>query len=109
MVLLDGTLEQTAQACFNGNLNFRPPLDVAVLVRKVWDIGTEIVLLQTGVQVDGDVVTRISPAIEDSQRDFLLSLHGQSVKTALGQWKALFDLVTTLISTLGKTLFKHKS
>ncbi len=115
-VFIGGTLEQTAQACFAGSVaspgllaektRFKTTLNVAVLVRKMWDIGTETVLAQTSVQVDGDVVTRISPLMEAGQRDFLLGLHESSLKIGLGQWQALFSLVTSLISTLGKDLFK---
>ncbi len=115
-VFIDGTLEQTAQACFAGSVasqgvlggktKFKTTLNVVVLVRKMWDIGTETVLAQTSVQVDGDVVTRISPLMEAGQRDFLLGLHESSLKIGLGQWQALFSLVTSLISTLGKDLFK---
>ncbi len=115
-VYIGGTLEQTAQACFAGSVTsqgllggktkFKSTLNVVVLVRKMWDIGTETVLAQTSVQVDGDVVTRISPLMEESQRDFLITLHESSLKIGLGQWQALFSLVTSLISTLGKDLFK---
>jgi len=104
-VLIDGTLEQTAQACFRGKPKFRTTLDVAVVVRKIWDIGTETVLLQTSVQVDGDVVTRISPEIDAAHRDFLLALHASSLKTGLAQWQALFNLVKALCQDLGKSLF----
>ncbi len=105
-LLIDGTLEQTARACFEGEQTLRISMKVAVLVRKVWDIGVETVLAQTSVQVDGDVVTRVSPMMLEEQRDFLLGLHNTALKTGLTQWKALFDLVATLINGLAKEVFK---
>jgi len=103
--LFGGTLEETAQAVFSGARNYYDETDVVILIRKVWDIGTETVLAQTSVQVDGDMVTRISPDIEGAQRDFLLALHTSSVKTGLAQWQAMFDLVKSLIGELGRMLF----
>ncbi len=103
--LFGGTLEETAQAVFSGARNYYDETDVVILIRKVWDIGTETVLAQTSVQVDGDMVTRISPDIEGAQKDFLLALHTNSVKTGLAQWQAMFDLVKSLIGELGQMLF----
>ena len=103
--IFGGTLEQTAQALFSGLPAPEIPIETTVQIRKAWDVGTETVLLQTSVQVDGDVITRISPSIEVPERDFLLSLHNGSVQTGLGQWKALFDLVKSLMGELGRVLF----
>ncbi len=82
------------------------PLDSLVLVRKAWDVGTEVVMMQTSVQIDGDVVMRISPGLDDAKRAFFADLHAASVRTGLGQWDRMFALVRDLIGDLGRAIFR---
>jgi hypothetical protein len=83
--------------------NVEPAL--AVVVRKVWDIGTEEVLFQTVLQLDGDVVMRMSPYVPDAQRQLLFEIHRRTLDIGVAQWKGLFEIVASLIRDLGKTIF----
>lgn len=73
-------------------------MNIAILVRKAWEIGTETVLFQSVIQIDGDVVTRLSPQIGSADRAFLSELHKGSVQTSMARWQAMFDLVCSLVN-----------
>jgi hypothetical protein len=69
-------------------------------VRKIWEIGTERIVAQTCIQVDGDVLTRISPALLEQQnqviRDLILDAHRESIDTSLSTWKHLVEVAQQL-------------
>jgi hypothetical protein len=65
-------------------------------IRKAWEIGTNIVVMQTVAQLDGDIVSRISPAREAAQYAQLHELHRQLLSTSLNHWQVLFKTVAEL-------------
>lgn len=73
-------------------------------IRKIWEIGAERVLIQTVIQVEGDVITRISPEIQSSDKQHLLPIHQDCVKTAMQTWAALIGIAEGLISAVGKAV-----
>jgi hypothetical protein len=91
----------------------KPNADDRMLVRKIWDLGTEVVLMQTTLQIDGDVITRISPRLTRNEEDdgtgmdpaFVSAVHTSSLQLATQQWRALFDLAKDLLGVLGKAVF----
>ncbi len=65
--------------------------DEITLLRKIWEIGIEDIAMQTIIQLDGDVVTRIQPDFVndlDVQR-----MHNEGVMTAISFWKDLIAVV----------------
>ena len=78
----------------------RLPLDYAVAIRKIWDVGVEKVIMQTVVQIDGDVITRIQAGLDDAVRERLLEIHNRGVDTGLTHWKSLLDVVKEIAGTL---------
>lgn len=100
------TLEAATRALMNDPVPpLTVPIDVLVLVRKAWDIGTETVMMQTSMQIDGDLVLRISPGLTEAKRAFFADLHSGSVATGIRQWNSLFVLVRDLLEGLGKKIF----
>ena len=73
-------------------------------VRKMWELGTERIVAQTCIQVDGDVVTRISPALLEQQtevvRGLIMDAHRRSIGTSLSYWKLLIEVAQRLGSRL---------
>lgn len=67
--------------------------DQLALLRKIWEVGIEEIAMQTVVQLDGDVVTRILGKYAREDFAILHKLHNQGVSTALGFWKDLVGLV----------------
>jgi hypothetical protein len=77
-----------------------PPSDF-LAIRKVWEIGTAEIVAQTVIALDGDVVTRLTPAMIRPESRALAELHRQGVATSVDYWNAL---VTTLVTVVGKAL-----
>jgi hypothetical protein len=73
-------------------------------IRKIWEVGTERIVAQTCIQIDGDVFTRISPALleqhTEAVRAMILAGHRESIDTSLRYWKLLVDVAEKLVSGL---------
>ena len=60
-----------------------------VLLRKIWEVGTDEILFQSGIQVDGDIMVRVQPLGPDQEFQRVYQLHQDSVKVSLEMWKSL--------------------
>ena len=91
----------------------KPSQELTILVHKAWDVGTELVIMQTSLQVDGDLITRLSPSMMSNDPDrfgpvdpaFISLVHNNALATATAQWRSLFDLAAELVGALGDRLF----
>lgn len=63
--------------------------DQIALIRKARDIGTEKILLQTVIQLDGDVTTRIAESMVRDMQETILRIHNDSILTATTFWSHL--------------------
>jgi hypothetical protein len=83
------------------------PLSSADLItlRKVWEIGVETVIMQTVVQLDGDVVTRIQQGWETAQNKPIHDMHQDAVGNSTQQWQFLAQTVTQFLSSALKDFF----
>ena len=79
--------------------------DAATRLRKMWELGTDQIIAQTTVHVDGDTVTRFQRDVEESKRLYYLEIHDRSVRTAVNQWKTLFDAFAELAGGLANRIF----
>ena len=69
-----------------------------VLIRKVWELGVEVIAMQTIVQVDGDVITRLNPIyLDDAQFPTMREYHHKAVEIAIAHWSKLIDVAKELI------------
>ena len=68
-----------------------------ITLRKAWDMGTEVVALQTVVQLDGDIVTRINEVYTSDRARPVRELHRQGVSNALEHWTYLVDTVKSVV------------
>jgi hypothetical protein len=84
-------------------LDFTP--DELVTLRKVWDVGTETVLMQTVVQIDGDVVTRIQRGREGAAYKPIHDLHHEAVGNAIRHWQFLGQTVAQFLTSVLKSFF----
>lgn len=71
------------------------PADL-VRIRKIWELGCEQIVMQTIVQLDGDVVTRLSGGIEGEQHRIIHRVHADGVRVATESWQYLVETVTGL-------------
>jgi hypothetical protein len=75
------------------------PLDdrQRLVLRKAWELGTEQVVMQTVVYLDGDVITRIRPDLAEGNRRDLLDVHQKGVDTSMAFWRHLVDVVRSIV------------
>jgi hypothetical protein len=66
------------------------PSDLVAL-RKIWELGCEEILMQTVVQLDGDVVTRLTEAAATEDASIIHRLHADGVRVATQSWQSLVD------------------
>ncbi|MFP4031601.1 MAG: hypothetical protein ACLFTV_08580 [Desulfococcaceae bacterium] len=64
-----------------------------VQIRKIWEMGLEEIAMQTIIQIDGDMVTRIQPRYAAGERQMIHEIHERSVATALELWGNLIGIV----------------
>lgn|GEM_PF-1832701 len=74
-------------------------------IRKIWEIGVETIEMQTVIQLDGDVVTRIRPQRARIANDPLFAIHNSAVSTSIGTWTRLVDTVGAFAKTLVSAFF----
>jgi hypothetical protein len=75
----------------------KPPAELLNRLRKAWDIGTERIVLQTVIQLDGDAIYRASREMLDPRHQCVAQAHERITQIALSHWRGLFDLVTGLL------------
>ena len=63
--------------------------DELITLRKIWEVGTETVVMQSVAQLDGDIITRIQHGRESATDQAIHELHRQSLASALQHWKFL--------------------
>jgi hypothetical protein len=74
------------------NLDLRQLL----VIKKANDIGTEKVVLQTVIGMDGDVTTRISKAFAEQPVAFINEMHRDAIGISVEFWKTLINVVVKL-------------
>jgi hypothetical protein len=79
-----------------GRLSPGAPAAEVGFIRKAWDVGTETVLVQTMVQLDGDVLTRVAEPVLREERQGLLAIHRDGVEYSLKYWQGLFAVLVGL-------------
>lgn len=77
---------------FELNLDLRQVL----VIKKANDIGTEKVVLQTVIGMDGDVTTRISKAFAEQPVTFINEMHKDAISVSVEFWKSLVNVVVQL-------------
>lgn len=80
------------------------PAEISFL-RKISDIGTAQIMMQTVIQVDGDITSYISRTYlnqPEMLQKKLLGMHNEAIKTSTGFWTNLFETITKLA---GQALF----
>lgn len=69
------------------------------LIRKIWEIGTERVVLQTLIHADGDITTRIAERFVHTPNQALFNIHQEAVQRSVGFWSHLVDTIGKLASS----------
>jgi hypothetical protein len=70
-------------------------------IRKAWEIGTERIVMQTVIQIDGDVTTRLWQSFARNPNKTIMEIHNQSISISTEFWS---NLVRTLADIAGEAL-----
>lgn len=81
---------------FELNLDLRQ----LMVFKKANDIGTERVVLQTVIGMDGDVTTRVSKSFADQPIQLISLMHQQAIEISVDFWKSLVTVVVKLGESL---------
>lgn len=74
--------------------------DAIVKLRKIWEIGTDIVTMQTVIQIDGDVVSRIQEGRDGASARFLDEIHRSAVEVSFRHWTFLVEVAESFVSSV---------
>lgn len=77
-------------------------------IRKAWELGTQQVLLQTVVQIDGDVTSYLTPKfikLPDELRTMVMNFHQSSTNEATSHWSSFFKVLSDLSGKAFSSIF----
>jgi len=81
-------------------INQLPDLDLdlrqRLLVRKALDIGSEEIVMQSIIGLDGDVTTRILEKFANNPNDLVLNIHNESIRMSVGYWNKIIETLVAL-------------
>jgi hypothetical protein len=69
-------------------------------IQKIWEIGTDTIVMQTTISLGGDMVTRIHSSYTSSNNESIWQLHQQSVAASSSSWKDVVDAAVQLLQGL---------
>lgn len=69
-------------------------------IQKIWDLGVETIMMQTIIQLDGDVITRLQADYASPEYTHLWQAHLSSVSAAIESWQYLVETVGRLSAAL---------
>lgn len=78
--------------------------DEMMLIRKFWELGLEEIAMQTVIQVDGDVITRIQPAALVASAQPLRDLHKEGLQISVAFWHELVGTVEVLVGLITRSV-----
>jgi hypothetical protein len=85
-----------------------PKIDLRQLmvIKKANDIGTEQVVMQTIIGMDGDITTRISRSFANQPIPFVNDIHKDTMMISVDYWKFLITVVVDLGKSIARFLSK---
>lgn len=76
----------------------------ATRIRKIWELGVEEVVMQTVIQLDGDVINRIQKYYAAPEYKHIHELHQANVDVSVKFWSVVVNAVATFLGSV-KELF----
>jgi len=86
--------------------------DEIALIKKIWEIGTQQVLMQTVIQIDGDIANYMAKSfieLPEEMRNMVLNMHNESTESATRVWQMLFKTIGQLAGKAYREIFDSKS
>lgn len=91
------------------DLPFLP--DMLAMIYKAYEIGTEQIVLQTVIQVEGDVTSYITPQyinMPEPIKEIVMGVHNRSIGTSMQFWSTLFATVMNLAGKSFNQIFGRR-
>lgn len=79
--------------------------DNLILIRKAWEMGTEEIAMQTVIQLDGDVVTRVQPKYALNTSASIHEIHRENVRVSVQFWNELVQVVKDFFASVVKAFW----
>ena len=77
----------------------------AARLRKIWEIGTDQIVAQTIIHMDGDVVTRFNRQGEAIDFSRMVEVHKSGIDVSLTHWRTMLGVLERLIDGLAGKMF----
>lgn len=71
-----------------------------MMIQKFWELGTEQIMMQTIVQIDGDVYTRILADYATEEFKSLHEIHHSGVNLSYRYWQSIIKIVADFLTTV---------
>jgi hypothetical protein len=85
--------------------------DQMAVVRKAYEIGTQNILLQTVVQIEGDITSYVTTRfldMETPEQEMIMKVHETAMNTSIRLWQYLFQTIGSLVGGLAGGIFGKK-
>jgi hypothetical protein len=70
-----------------------------VMITRIFDLGTERIVMQTRIGIDGDIVMRIEEDFAGKPRQVVLDVHDKHTSLALKYWQDIINVVKDIVSS----------
>ncbi|NLO50752.1 MAG: hypothetical protein GX103_06295 [Bacteroidales bacterium] len=70
-----------------------------VMITRIFDLGTERIVMQTRIGIDGDIITRIEQDFAGNPRQVVLDAHDKHTNMALKYWQGIINVVKDIVSS----------
>ena len=68
-----------------------------VMISRVFDLGTERIVMQTRIGIDGDIITRIEQDFATMPKQVVLDVHDKHTNLALKYWQDIINVVKDIV------------
>jgi len=90
------TKEQFLRYSEDIELSFKNRLQLV----KAYDIGLEQIMLQTRIEMDGDITTRINRKFAENPVQLIIDMHNLSVNISVAYWNKIFDVISSFFTKI---------
>ena len=94
------TFRKTTDQKLTNKNDLKLNLQDLLTLKKINDIGTEKILTQTVIGLDGDVTTRISRSYAKHPVTFINEMHQEAITTSVNYWESLIKIFANFITKI---------
>jgi hypothetical protein len=85
--------------------------DQMAVIRKAYEIGTQYILMQTVVQIEGDITTYITTKFLEmpiAEQEVIMKIHDTALNTSIRLWQYMFQTIGNLLGSFTGGIFAKK-